>query len=125
MKNLILVGLSSIITFFATKKFSVKEENSTLLKISQDSLSVNIVDSFQLKQDSLASVLNGGDKKVEKVITNTISTIVTLKETVANLKEEVKVLKNENISLKSIINNFSSDSSSKFELLPISKGDKQ
>jgi hypothetical protein len=116
VKNILLIILTACITYFATKK-----REDVGLPTRSDKL-YDGMDSFQMKQDSLANILKGSDKKVESVVTKTIGTITNLKQAVASLTEEVKVLKNENTSLKSVISSFSSDTASKFNLLPINKG---
>jgi hypothetical protein len=115
VKNILLIAATASITYFATKK---GEDVSLPIETNEV---YDGVDSFQIRQDSLVSILKGSDKKVESVVAKTIGTITNLKEAVASLTEEVKVLKNENTSLKSVISSFSSDTASKFNLLPINK----
>lgn len=111
-------------TWFATKSSDSNNKKEVVLQAEQQ---LNHEDSVLSKvantHSKLGEAIEAGDRKVVSTIEQAANTITTLKEEVGTLKEEVKQLTNENKTLKAIVSNFtSSDTSSKFNLLPIIKG---
>jgi uncharacterized protein YdcH (DUF465 family) len=122
MKYFLIIIASSLITWFISNKIDKQKVVEVIGK------EIHKEDSVLAKINSTHAKLNeaiyAGDKKVTSTIQKAAETIITLKQEVNTLENKVKVLTNENSNFKKIINAFSNDSSSKFELLPISKSNK-
>ena len=120
MKNLAILVISCLVTWFAAKSDSDSDKKEAVAQIKQqpnheDSVLNKIANTYS----KLGEAVKAGDKKVVSTIEKAANTITSLKAEVGTLKEEVKQLTNENKTLKGIINNLKPNSSEPVKFLPI------
>lgn len=122
MKNIAIILISSGLTWFIAKSSDDKEN----IKVVEQTIQHE--DSLLKKLDQTHAQLNqsiqSGDKKVVSIIDGAANKITTLTNKVVELTAENKTLKNEVKRLTSIVDGFTSDNATKFNLEPINQKDR-
>lgn len=123
MKNVAIVLVSCIITWFVAKNTNKTEIRVVAVETHQED---TVLNSISLTHKKLNSAIESGDKKTLSIIDRASNTITSLREEVSELKVEVSTLQgkvksliNENEGLKNIIDMYD-DGGKPFNLRSVS-----